>query len=261
MLSILMLAAVDQVPPSRPPAIWNVNWGEQYCSVIHHPRSDTDLTVVLRVLPRSVNIDVLFTRASWTADHRGPDELRVSVNGSAAETSGPLRTLRYTRPDQAPLLGTRILRQDVDRALSGSRLSLTARNRPVAIIDPPASDRVRTALKDCEDAKVRAWGFDPNLPPAFPINLGNVFDSGDYPAQALREARQGTLRFLLVARADGTAAECRVLTSSGHADLDQATCTSAQRGSRFERFEGPFRITVQTMSWSMSIGQTIMFVP
>lgn len=55
----------------------------------------------------------------------------------------------------------------------------------------------------------------------------------DYPTKALAERREGTTGFKLAIGEDGVPQACTITQSSGHADLDQATCNSIVRRARF----------------------------
>lgn len=55
----------------------------------------------------------------------------------------------------------------------------------------------------------------------------------DYPAKALREGRQGTTHYRLVISQLGGIDDCIITQSSGHADLDEATCNMLKRRARF----------------------------
>ena len=55
----------------------------------------------------------------------------------------------------------------------------------------------------------------------------------DYPSRALREERTGTTSFRVTVDAAGRVTDCQVTGSSGHADLDQATCQNVTRRARF----------------------------
>ncbi len=46
----------------------------------------------------------------------------------------------------------------------------------------------------------------------------------DYPTVALREEREGVVDFTLTVSKEGTVSSCNILDSSGHEDLDKATC-------------------------------------
>ena len=64
-------------------------------------------------------------------------------------------------------------------------------------------------------------------------NPGNWATTNDYPSRALREEREGTTGFRVSVGPDGRVTDCTVTSSSGHADLDQATCDNVRRRARF----------------------------
>ncbi len=64
-------------------------------------------------------------------------------------------------------------------------------------------------------------------------NPGNWATTNDYPTRALREEREGVTGFRVSVGTDGRATSCDVTSSSGSADLDQATCANVMRRARF----------------------------
>jgi protein TonB len=64
-------------------------------------------------------------------------------------------------------------------------------------------------------------------------NPANWATSNDYPSRALREEREGTTGFHVTVGPDGKVTDCQVTSSSGHADLDAATCDNVRRRARF----------------------------
>ncbi|MDM7954925.1 MULTISPECIES: energy transducer TonB [Blastomonas] len=65
-------------------------------------------------------------------------------------------------------------------------------------------------------------------------NPGSWATPNDYPARALREERTGTTRFRVNIGPDGRVTDCQITGSSGHADLDEATCKNVTRRARFK---------------------------
>ena len=65
-------------------------------------------------------------------------------------------------------------------------------------------------------------------------NPGSWATPNDYPARALREERAGTTRFRVTIGPDGRVTNCEITGSSGHADLDEATCKNVSRRARFK---------------------------
>lgn len=56
----------------------------------------------------------------------------------------------------------------------------------------------------------------------------------DYPTAELRAEHQGSVRFRLDVDARGRVSQCAVVTSSGYAGLDEATCKFVSRRARFD---------------------------
>ena len=56
----------------------------------------------------------------------------------------------------------------------------------------------------------------------------------DYSSQAIRLGREGIARFSLTIGADGRVSDCQITVSSGHPELDRATCDLVSKRARFE---------------------------
>ena len=65
-------------------------------------------------------------------------------------------------------------------------------------------------------------------------NPGSWATSDDYPTKAMREDRAGSTRFTVTVDAEGKVSSCQVTGSSGHSDLDDATCKLVTRRARFK---------------------------
>ena len=65
-------------------------------------------------------------------------------------------------------------------------------------------------------------------------NVANWANTNDYPSRALQQEREGTTGFSVTVGPNGRVTECSISSSSGHPDLDQATCTNVQRRARFD---------------------------
>lgn len=74
----------------------------------------------------------------------------------------------------------------------------------------------------------------PPVPPQPRGNPGSWATSNDYPSSALREDREGVTRFSVTVGTDGRVQSCQVTGSSGHSDLDEATCKYISRRARFK---------------------------
>ena len=67
---------------------------------------------------------------------------------------------------------------------------------------------------------------------------GRILDS-DYPRSASRARAGGTVTVAFTVQTDGRASGCRVMKSSGNAELDSTTCALIERRFRYEPARGP----------------------
>lgn len=94
---------------------------------------------------------------------------------------------------------------------------------PAVIVPPPAAP----APPPPPPPRFEPKGAEPRN------NPGSWATANDYPSRALREGREGVTRFRVTVTADGRAANCTIVSSSGHPDLDEATCKNVERRARF----------------------------
>ena len=69
--------------------------------------------------------------------------------------------------------------------------------------------------------------------PMPPPHMKPVFTYDDYPAEAVRNRWQGTVVVDLTISRDGSPTACRIVQSSGHKVLDDATCDLIMRRAKF----------------------------
>jgi TonB family protein len=70
-------------------------------------------------------------------------------------------------------------------------------------------------------------------PPIPKGNPGIWANTNDYPTLALREEREGISAFRVIVGKDGRVTGCEITASSGHSDLDEATCTNVAKRAEF----------------------------
>lgn len=70
--------------------------------------------------------------------------------------------------------------------------------------------------------------------PATPKNFpGGWATTSDYPSKALQEEREGITAFRVLVSKGGVVTNCTVTESSGHADLDEVTCSNVSKRATF----------------------------
>jgi protein TonB len=112
----------------------------------------------------------------------------------------------------------------------------------VQTVTPPPT--IRTVDTPPPSAPIVPTAAPPAPPPPAPAgptseakprgNPGNWANTNDYPSRALQQEREGTTGFRVTIGIDGRVTECVVTQSSGHDDLDAATCSNVKRRARFE---------------------------
>lgn len=65
-------------------------------------------------------------------------------------------------------------------------------------------------------------------------NPRNWITTDDYPARALRSEIEGTARYRVVVGTNGRVSSCEIVSPTGNAQLDQATCRLITRRAQFE---------------------------
>lgn len=98
---------------------------------------------------------------------------------------------------------------------------------------PPVIEQVREAPPPPPVLAPPAPAPPPPKPASPKGNPANWVTTNDYPSRALREERTGTTSFRVSISPDGRVASCQITSSSGHSDLDQATCDNVTRRGRF----------------------------
>lgn len=98
---------------------------------------------------------------------------------------------------------------------------------------------VRKVLDDCMAGLLESWGFSRETQATLvsfpkPRHLTSFFSADDYPARAVSSGAIGYVDVLLTVGTDGKVSECRVIRSSGHKELDDATCLKLRQRASFE---------------------------
>ncbi len=157
-----------------------------------------------------------------TDDEIREDEQRAGK--LSAFLSGPSRDL--PRPFRKPLVDLAVF---IGICLAAwFWVDQPSEQDPTAQYDAPATSPLRSP--EGGDSALRSEAIIPPVPAG---NPGGWISSGDYPVAALREERSGAVEFQLRISETGDVTACDILASSGHADLDTASCSALMSRARF----------------------------
>lgn len=104
---------------------------------------------------------------------------------------------------------------------------------PVDLITLPAEPVARAV----PSAPAEAPRFTPEGAKAR-NNPGTWVTEADYSSRAIRQGLEGVARFSLTIGTDGRGTGCQITGSSGHEELDTATCQLVTKRARFEPARG-----------------------
>lgn len=261
--ALALLAAAQPSPPAQPPQPppaarpWQVDWGQYYCSLIRTPGEDRPWAAAFLTVPAGDNTVLMLV-----PDERGrpvPSRVTSAVllpSGRSFDVSareewrGRKRVLTlYGFPYE--------LRSELEGATAlelrdGTRVRLSI---PV--------DQARAAVaahRRCTARIAREWRLDEAALAALrqrPQSTNRLgYHASDYPAAALRTATQGRVILRITVTAEGRAADCAVVATSGNAQIDAISCQVAMRNGRYRpALDGagqPVTIaTVFTVTWRL----------
>lgn len=114
-----------------------------------------------------------------------------------------------------------------------------------------AFDGVPSLLEACRLHILKEWGIDPArlVPP--PESAGGWFTDDDYPAPAKRRGAQGRVIAAFESGADGTLKSCRIVVTSGDADLDATTCSIVLMRGSMPPDKRASRIAIVHINWTL----------
>lgn len=92
---------------------------------------------------------------------------------------------------------------------------------------------------------------------ANPVTQPPWFSFEDYPMKAFEKKWEGVTRFELLISPDGSIASCKILSSSGHEELDRTTCFLSQKRAKFQ----PARSTEGQPVWGVYRSQALWALP
>ncbi|ABC64843.1 energy transducer TonB [Erythrobacter litoralis] len=119
---------------------------------------------------------------------------------------------------------------------------------PINIAPAPPPIRTQPTIPPPSPPALRIPPAAPVAPPAPPPpppprftpkdpeprgNPGRWVTTNDYPSRSIREEQEGVTTVALSVDASGRVTGCRIARSSGHSQLDEATCRNMERRARF----------------------------
>lgn len=234
---------------------WSIGEATDSCGMSQEyaGKGDTELTILIGL---DGNVGLLIKNADWSPVNGQKYEMDYLLNGSSYGGGAAVGVADSYKKgfvakfgedfgrdfaagnsliiyrgkvivDQLSLKGTAAGMAMVRRCLASLRAEKAAADRETRRYAHISDDPF--AVKQTE-TEVAQFGTEQPTPRSSPSAW--VSDA-DYPSRAQREGRSGTVGYKLEVGADGRVSSCVVTASSGHPDLDEATCRIIPRRARF----------------------------
>ena len=122
----------------------------------------------------------------------------------------------------------------------GQQFELRIDQRDPVVLHLVGAHAALAALDKCFNDLLQTWGVDPAVTreakeqPKPTGSPGNWATSNDYPADALRQKKIGTVTFILTVDGRGKPQSCRVIHGSAMPSLDSKTCELMMARAQFK---------------------------
>lgn len=230
--------APDPAPaPLEPAAPWVAEFEDSYCVISREfgVKGQGPVFGIKSLLPQNSSVDILlFTHG---LDREQVETVTVADAADAGKAvSGQVLAI----PVKDKQMTARIMTTDRDALMAiadGRPLRITY-GKQMLLIRPEKFKGAANVLHDCEVNLAQHWNLDPEIPKKIATQPKRVGDgiwlmTDDYPTEALANGHQGAVMIAWDVTLDGHAANCRILSSSGHPELDRAACAAIEKRARY----------------------------
>jgi TonB family protein len=232
--ALMWTCATPSAAQQRHAPVWQMDWGDQYCSLVRLPDAETPYAVALRALPGLGFSNLLLLARGSQRPPATIDSITLFPSGRSFEVSSNMEVVG----DGSRAVSLRALPMTFWEALAGSdRLELRLGSRSVARIHLTQASPAVQALRRCVSDALREWGVDEAAMNALqrrPVSLNALgIDDQDYPREAIRQNIQGRVVVRIDVSAQGRATACAAVASSHTHVIDAAACNAALTRARF----------------------------
>jgi TonB family protein len=231
--SLILFAIPSPAQEHRAP-VWQMDWGDQFCSLIRLPDVGTPFAVVVRAIPGRGFSDILLLPRA----HGQPPEVITSIMLAPSGRSFDVYTDSEELGDRSRAVALHALPMEFWDALAGSdQLQLRQGRRVLSRIQLTDASQAVRALRQCVSNALREWGIDEAAMNALrrrPVSVNALgMSDQDYPQSAIQQNTQGRVIVRVDVSAQGRATACAAVASSHTAAIDAAACHAAMTRGRF----------------------------
>jgi hypothetical protein len=221
--------------PLQPAGPWDLDYGLTQCIASrNYGDAAKPTTLAIRQSPNGETYEIVLVR-------QGPrPEYAEELKGSVDFGHGPIEAwLLHFGPEkpEANLYQFRISAAQMAQGRSADTVRLEIPGMPDVSFGLASMPQLLDGLDACTADLQRYWNMDGEkdgliVRPARG-DLHGLFNSGDYPAEAIHRGQEGDSQYLLLVDEKGKVAGCQVLLASGVPVLDVMGCAVIQERGGF----------------------------
>lgn len=233
--SVSMTGDAAPAPILEPLKNWVVDYGDTQCTALRE-FGDAANPIVFGIIPSpdGGTYELVIKRP-----RSGPD-FAEEMPGTVDFGNGPIKAwLLYfgTKKGGSSLYQYRISAEQMAQARSASAVMLHADGGDDFSIRLAVMPALLDGLKKCTADLQQYWNMygQKNGKMATPSkgDIRRIFDSDDYPSDALSQDQEGTAQYMLLIDEKGSVAACHVMKPSGVPVLDARGCQVIRQRAKF----------------------------
>jgi len=238
---LLVSASISTTGVAAPPAAldplknWVVDYGETQCAALRE-FGDPAKPIIFGIIPSpdGGTFELLVKRP-----RSGPD-FAEEMPGIVDFGRGPIKAwLLYfgTKKGGSSLYQYRISAEQMAQARSASTVTLHADGGEDFSFRLAVMPALLDGLEKCTADLRQYWNMNAEksgkLATPSKGDVRRIFDSDDYPSDALRQDQEGTAQYMLLIDEKGSVAACHVMKPSGVPVLDAMGCQVIRQRAKF----------------------------
>lgn len=238
-LSALPVRATEPEAILRPASPWNVHYSESQCELRRKFTDGRKETLFVLETGVSINSGKIVLVVDKPSKRRNSSKASLNF-GNSKEKEYAAKSFPSNSKDRTIWNIYGVDTKIFDAVKKTTAFSIAFENGEKIVFDMEGISDAFVAQKTCQNGLLEHYGVDlssmANLL-TIPTPLGDVgrwVRADDYPSGALQRTRQGEVVFQLTVDELGKVDDCKILSSSGHSELDERVCTVMQSRAKFQ---------------------------